>query len=142
MHELQAVGAMKIRVKNEFAAISLFCIPNALHYHVYCDQDDVYYFDGQITIAKKITETNDCYMNAGYYLRHLKKSGSSKKTYYLFGSFSKPCCCFFHYYYHFNNPLRVVYFHITIGLLAEQTQDSRISSKQFSPSSNNNICRS
>jgi hypothetical protein len=28
--------------------------------------------------AEKITKTNDCYMNAGYYLRHLKKSGTSK----------------------------------------------------------------
>ena len=89
MHVLQAsIGAMKIRVKNELRATSLFCrklnrsalvviqinttITSTAGWLMSTILMDNYF------ITKKFSKTNDCYMNAGYYLRHLKKSGTSK----------------------------------------------------------------
>lgn len=65
------------------------------------------------------TETNDCYIKYAYYLRRLKKSGTSKHSYHRFpfrGFFGHYCC---YYHYHHYNPLRVADFHINLWALAD-----------------------
>jgi len=59
-------------------------------------------------------------MTRGYYLRRLKKSVTSKQSYYFrFPFISSNSCPLFHYYFHYNNPLRVVYLHINLWALAD-----------------------
>jgi hypothetical protein len=87
-------------------------------------------------------KTNDCYVRDWYYLRPLKKSGTSKHSYYLRFRFSSSNSYYiFHYYYHYNNPLRVVYFHINHWALADRIKDDCTRSQKLIIIINKNICR-
>jgi hypothetical protein len=59
-------------------------------------------------------------MEDGDYLRRLKKSGTSKQSYYFrfpFSGFSGRYVYYYHYHYY--NPLRVANFHINHWALAD-----------------------
>ena len=135
---------MKIRVKNELPATRFIWLrakrekegtyhfllykPTAVHFlHLSYYTHSIFQYSFSLfplsflffLLAPKIIKTNDCYMNEGYYLRPLKKSGTNKQPYYFRFPFSSCNSCHLHYYYHFNNPLRVVCFHINLWALAD-----------------------